>query len=296
MAAELAANTRCENVVILDLRGRSPVTEFFIIATGTSPRQMRTVVDEVSDLGKQNDFTPWQQSGYEGAKWIVLDCVNVVIHVFDSDSRDFYDLELLWGDAPRIDWRQELGLPPEAELPRRPMDIEENDEEEVEEVESGDADLDEDAEVDGPVETEFPDESTGSNSVEFVEIDPPSKRGQKGRSVFPSQIPEPEDETAEEQAMSPMDKQEEALAEIEEEESEMPTKRTAKKRGKKKVAKKVSAKAKKPVRKVAKKISAVKKISTKVKKQVKKVLTKTRKKVVKKAVKKPVKVVKKKKK
>ena len=51
-AAELAAATRCTNVVVLDLRGRSPVTEFFVIATGTSPRQMRTVGEEVEELGK----------------------------------------------------------------------------------------------------------------------------------------------------------------------------------------------------------------------------------------------------
>jgi PAS domain S-box-containing protein len=75
-------------------------------------------------LGKQNGFTPWQQSGYEGAKWIVLDCVNVVVHVFDGDSRDFYDLELLWGDAPRVDWRKELGLPPEMNVPQRPEEDE----------------------------------------------------------------------------------------------------------------------------------------------------------------------------
>ena len=111
-AAELAANTRCENVVLLDLRGRSPVTEFFVIGTGTSPRQMRTVVDEIRDLGKRTGFAAWQTSGYESAKWILLDCVSVVIHVFDEESRDFYDLELLWGDCPRVDWRKELGLPP----------------------------------------------------------------------------------------------------------------------------------------------------------------------------------------
>ena len=98
-AAELAANTRCENVVLLDLRSRSPVTEFFVIATGSSPRQMRTVVDEIRDLGKKSGFAPWRMDGYDSARWIVLDCVNVVIHVFDTDSRDFYDLELLWGIA-----------------------------------------------------------------------------------------------------------------------------------------------------------------------------------------------------
>src|SRR5689334_11598584 len=77
-AAELAANTRCEAVVLLDLRGRSPVTEFFLIATGTSPRQMRTVVDELRDLGKKMGFQAWRMDGYDSARWIVLDCVGLV--------------------------------------------------------------------------------------------------------------------------------------------------------------------------------------------------------------------------
>jgi ribosome-associated protein len=173
-AAELVHNTRCEDVVVLDLRGRSPVTEFFVIATGTSPRQMRTAVEEVQDLGKKVGFAAWQTSGLETGRWILLDCVNVVCHVFDNESRDFYDLELLWGDCPRLDWRKELGLPPED--PRRPRredrsmqsagleDIEAEEEDrrlsgETEE-EEGDADIDEDADTDAPVVVELPDEST----------------------------------------------------------------------------------------------------------------------------------------
>jgi ribosome-associated protein len=199
----------------LDLRGRSPVTEFFVIATGTSPRQMRTVIDEIQDLGKKAGFAPWHTSGYESAKWIVLDCVNVVIHVFDSESRDFYDLELLWGDSPRVDWRKELGLPPEPERAEglgNLTGLEEMDAEEEEarlegrklDEEEGDADIDEDAETDAPIVTELPDLSTGSNSVEFVEIDPPAKRRQRGRAVYPTPIDEEEDTTSEERSMGPL--------------------------------------------------------------------------------------------
>jgi ribosome-associated protein len=214
-AAELASNTRAEEIVVLDLRGRSPVTEFFVIATGTSPRQMRTVAEEIQDLGKQMGFKAWQTSGFESARWILVDCVNVVTHVFDSDSRDFYDLELLWGDCPRIDWRKELGLPPAPESAVRIKtrthfgktaggdEMEAEDEDARLEDEEGDADLDEDAELDAPIVTELPDESTGSNSVEFIEVDPPSKRRKKGRSVYPTTIRE-EDESEEEAAMRPV--------------------------------------------------------------------------------------------
>lgn len=220
LAAELAANTRCTNVVVLDLRGRSPVTEFFVIATGTSPRQMRTVADEVEDLGQREQFKAWQRSGYESARWILVDFVQVVVHVFDPESRDFYDLELLWGDAPRVRWRAELGLPEEVamenpeDLPAEErfgesagQDLADAREEEARlegrgsderEEEQGDADIDEEAESEAPVVMELPDLSTGSNSVEFVEIDPPSKRAQRGKAVFPTPLRDPEEEKEQE--------------------------------------------------------------------------------------------------
>ncbi len=290
-AAELAANTRCQDVVVLDLRGRSPVTEYFVIATGTSPRQMRTVVDEIVDLGQQTGFTAWQQSGYESARWIVLDCVNVVIHVFDGESRDFYDLELLWGDSPRVDWRQELGLPAAYEPAAGPVEEEEEledvlEEEDAETADAGDADMDEEAEADLPVVTELPDESSGTNSVELVEIDPPSKQGKKGRDVFPTTVAEEEDAAAEEQAMGPMTDAADVLESLEEEEQAveaMTEKGAPSAKGK---AGKSAAKAKsrkKPARK-----GLAKTVAKAVVKAVKKVVTKTARKPAKKAAKKRV--------
>ena len=92
----------------LDLRGISPVTDFTVICTGTSDRQMRAVADRVLECGKEIGERPFGQSGYEGATWIVIDYVDVVFHVFAKPHREYYDLELLWGDAPRIQWaRQE---------------------------------------------------------------------------------------------------------------------------------------------------------------------------------------------
>jgi ribosome-associated protein len=104
-AARLAANTRCNSVVVLDVTGLSPVTDFFVIGTGTSPRQMRTVIDEVGELGDKQNFAPFTIGGYEGESWMLLDCIDVVIHVFNSESRLYYDLEGLWGDAKRVDWQ-----------------------------------------------------------------------------------------------------------------------------------------------------------------------------------------------
>jgi ribosome-associated protein len=95
-------------VVILDVSGLSPVTDFFVIATGTSTPQMRAVVNQVGELGEKSNFSPFSTSGYEGESWILVDCIDVVFHVFNNESRQFYDLDNLWGDAPRIDWRKDM--------------------------------------------------------------------------------------------------------------------------------------------------------------------------------------------
>jgi len=103
-AAKLAEERHCTDITVLDLRDTSPATDFFVIATGTSDRQMRTVADEVSEIGRQHDFQRFGRAGYDQGRWILLDFVTVVVHIFDSEYRDYYDLELLWGDAERIDY------------------------------------------------------------------------------------------------------------------------------------------------------------------------------------------------
>ena len=106
-AARIADENHAEDVVILDLRGISSVADFFVIATGTSDRQMRAVVDHIEEYGRKRGQKPFGVSGYESSTWMLADYVDVVVHLFDADRRRFYDLELLWGDAPRINWRQD---------------------------------------------------------------------------------------------------------------------------------------------------------------------------------------------
>jgi ribosome-associated protein len=101
-AARVAKERHCSDIVILDLRGISPATDYFVIATGTSARQMRTVADEISDEARKMHFQRFGRAGYEQARWILLDYVDVVIHLFDEQYRDYFDLELLWGDAKRL--------------------------------------------------------------------------------------------------------------------------------------------------------------------------------------------------
>ena len=103
-AARIARERRCSDIVVLDLRGLSPATDYFVIATGTSQRQMRTVADETSQAGREQGMSRFGRAGYEQGRWILLDFVDVVVHLFDPEYREFYDLELLWGDAEKIDY------------------------------------------------------------------------------------------------------------------------------------------------------------------------------------------------
>ena len=107
LAIELARITdelKCDDVTVMDLRGISPVTDFTVIATGTSDRQMRAVTDRILEYGKTVGERPFGVSGYATGTWILIDFVDVVVHVFARAHREYYDLELLWGDAPRPDW------------------------------------------------------------------------------------------------------------------------------------------------------------------------------------------------
>jgi len=103
-AARLAASTRCHNVVLLDVRGISPVTDYMVLASGTSGRQMRSVCDELAEWAQEQHGTrALNADGLEGESWMLIDFVDVVVHVFNDEARQFYDLDSLWGDAQRID-------------------------------------------------------------------------------------------------------------------------------------------------------------------------------------------------
>jgi len=108
-AARIAHQHNAEDVTVMDLRGLSAVTDFFVICSGTSQRQMQTVCDMVREHARKIDEPVYRVSGYATANWILLDFVNVVVHIFRPEYREYYDLELLWGDAPRLDWVEPAG-------------------------------------------------------------------------------------------------------------------------------------------------------------------------------------------
>ncbi len=100
--AKVAAERHCTDIIVLDLRGISPATDYFVIATGTSNRQMRAVADEICEQARNQHMQRFGRAGYQQGRWILLDFVDVVIHIFDRQYREYYDLELLWGDAKKL--------------------------------------------------------------------------------------------------------------------------------------------------------------------------------------------------
>ena len=106
--ARIAAEHQAENLVVLDVRGISPVTDYFVIGSGTSERQMRAVFDAIREYGATVGERPIGTAGYDTATWMLLDFVDVVIHIFAPKYREYYDLELLWGDAPKVAWARPI--------------------------------------------------------------------------------------------------------------------------------------------------------------------------------------------
>jgi ribosome-associated protein len=101
MAAELALARKAGDILVLDLSGLSPVCDFFVICHGESDVQVKAIADAVLEgLGREGNEV-WHKEGYAGRSWILLDYVDVVVHVFHRDTRLYYQLEDLWADAPR---------------------------------------------------------------------------------------------------------------------------------------------------------------------------------------------------
>jgi ribosome-associated protein len=103
-AAAYAADKKGSDIVVLDLREVAGYTDFFVIVSGTSDRQAKAIHDSIHlGLKKQEGLLPRRVEGVGEARWILMDYLDVVVHVFTPETRDFYRLEALWGDVPRRD-------------------------------------------------------------------------------------------------------------------------------------------------------------------------------------------------
>lgn len=106
--AYIAEDNKARDVIILDMRKITPLYDYFLIATGASRRQIHTITEEIDAFLHGQGEKRLAIEGYEDSRWVVQDYGDLVVHVFDADSRDYYNLEEFWADAPRLDWKREF--------------------------------------------------------------------------------------------------------------------------------------------------------------------------------------------
>lgn len=115
-AVRALSERKAENLTILDLRGKVPFTDWFVICHGSSERQVRSLAEAVESSIRDECGLKPKKEGASGAEWVLLDYGDLLVHVFSEDARDFYRLDRLWGDATQVSAQElvEKGLPPDA--------------------------------------------------------------------------------------------------------------------------------------------------------------------------------------
>ncbi len=109
--ARLLGDLKCTDIVILDVRQLSEVQDFLVLATGTSERQIRAVAHQVKHLVEERAQSVYRTSTDDQATWVVIDCVDLVVHLFEPNARGYYDLEAMWADAPQLPWQRSADAP-----------------------------------------------------------------------------------------------------------------------------------------------------------------------------------------
>ncbi|WP_114570458.1 ribosome silencing factor [Exiguobacterium flavidum] len=94
---------RAEDIVVLDMKNISPVADYFVICEGNSEKQVQAIAREVKELAHEHELPIKRLEGFDAARWVLADLENVVVHVFHRDDRDYYNLEKLWSDAPKVE-------------------------------------------------------------------------------------------------------------------------------------------------------------------------------------------------
>jgi len=101
-AAELAIDKKARNTVVLELKELSSIADYFVICSGENPAQIRAIADAIDDYFSKKKLSPIGKEGLDFARWVLIDYGDIVIHIFDDETRTFYNLEKFWIDAPRI--------------------------------------------------------------------------------------------------------------------------------------------------------------------------------------------------
>lgn len=100
---EAASEKKAKDTEILQLTGLSIMTDYFVICSGESTTQVRTIVDYIEEQLKKAGVKPYGIEGYSNSKWVLMDYSDIIVHVFEEETRQYYEIEKLWIDAPRID-------------------------------------------------------------------------------------------------------------------------------------------------------------------------------------------------
>jgi ribosome-associated protein len=106
LCARVAADNKARDVLVLDMRGVTQLYDFFVLATGSSRRQIHSIAEEIDAALHAEGESRLGIEGYDSSKWVVQDYGDVVVHVFDPEARAYYELEELWADAPHLDWER----------------------------------------------------------------------------------------------------------------------------------------------------------------------------------------------
>jgi ribosome-associated protein len=107
---QAALELKAEQPVVLDMRGVSSFADFFIILSGRSDRHVRSVTDSIAHALREADAPPLGVEGHDEGHWVLIDANDVVVHVFEPEIREHFDLERLWSDAPTVDVATDLGI------------------------------------------------------------------------------------------------------------------------------------------------------------------------------------------
>jgi len=113
LISQIVADKKAMDVVVLDMADASSITDYFVICSGGSQRQVQAIADAIDEQLKQAGITSLGVEGYREGHWILMDYGDVIVHVFSQETREFYDLERLWANAPKIDLsRETAGVTP----------------------------------------------------------------------------------------------------------------------------------------------------------------------------------------
>jgi ribosome-associated protein len=99
--AKAALDKQADNVVIMKMSGVATICDYFVILSANTERNIKAIADNIRENLKKLSLRVWHTEGYNEASWVLIDCYDVVVHIFRKDTREFYDLEHLWADAPK---------------------------------------------------------------------------------------------------------------------------------------------------------------------------------------------------